>query len=49
MKAHCDFLSLENKRYISISGTTRSIVLKYIANGKSIARRYYEYNFYLME
>lgn len=45
MKAQCDFLNIENRRYISISRTTRAIVMKYLVNGKHIAKKYYDKNY----
>lgn len=45
IEAQCFFLSLEDKRYISISKTTRNMVLQYIVNGKSIAKKYYDENY----
>ncbi|WPC40177.1 hypothetical protein [Clostridium sp. JS66] len=45
IEAQCFFLSLEDKRYISFSKTTRNTVLQYIVNGKSIAKKYYDKNY----
>ncbi|MFA9396968.1 MAG: hypothetical protein ACERKV_01700 [Clostridiaceae bacterium] len=45
LKSQCFLLSLEDKKYISISRTTRTIVLQYIANNKSIAKKYYDKNY----
>jgi hypothetical protein len=41
----CFLLNLENKKYISISKTTRSIVMQYISYNKSIAIKYYDKNY----
>lgn len=38
----CFLLSLDTKNYISISKTTRTIVMQYIANNISLAKKYYE-------
>ncbi|MGH4118005.1 hypothetical protein [Clostridium sp.] len=49
IKSQCFLLSLDNNKYISISKTTRTIVLQYIVNNKSIAKRYYDKNYTDME
>lgn len=40
----CFLLNLDNKKYISISKTTRTIVMHYIAYKESLATRYYDIN-----
>jgi DNA mismatch repair ATPase MutS len=45
----CFLLSLENKRYISVSKTTRTIVMQYIAYNKSISKKYYDKEYTDME
>ncbi|NMM63953.1 hypothetical protein HBE96_14970 [Clostridium sp. P21] len=45
IEAQCFFLNLENKRYVSLSKTARNMVLQYIVNGKSIAKKYYDKNY----
>jgi len=40
----CFLLSLENKKYISISKTTRTLVMHYIAYKAALATRYYDLN-----
>ncbi|MFD3157323.1 hypothetical protein ACFIJ5_10750 [Haloimpatiens sp. FM7330] len=45
VKSQCFLLTLDNKKYISISRTTRVIVLQYIVNNKSIAKKYYDKNY----
>lgn len=44
-KPQCFLLHLDNKKYISVSKTTRTIVLQYIVNNKSIAKKYYDKNY----
>ena len=38
----CFLLNIESKKYISLSKTTRTIVIQYIANNKSISKKYYD-------
>ena len=38
----CFLLNLDNKKYISISNTTRAIVMQYISYRNSISKKYYE-------
>jgi hypothetical protein len=45
VEAQCFFLSLNDKKYVSLSETTRNMVLQYIVNGKSIAKKYYDKNY----
>lgn len=45
VKAQCVYLSLFNEKYISISRTTRTMVLQYIVNNKSIVKKYYDKNY----
>ena len=45
VKPQCFLLHLDNKKYISVSKTTRTIVLQYIVNNKSIAKKYYDKNY----
>ena len=45
MKPQCFLLSLDNKKYISVSRTTRTIVLQYIVNNQSIIKKYYDKNY----
>lgn len=45
VKSQGIFLSLDNKKYISFSRTTRTIVLQYIVNNKSIVKKYYDKNY----
>jgi len=45
VKSQCFLLSKDNKKYLSISRTTRAIVLQYIVNDKSIAKKYYDKNY----
>ncbi len=40
----CFFMSFDNKEYISISKTSRVIVLQHIVYNKSIAKKYYDKN-----
>jgi hypothetical protein len=48
-KVQCNFqcylLNLENKKYISLSKTTRAIVIHYINDNKSISKKFYEKDF----
>ncbi len=43
IKSQCFLLSLDNK-YISISKTTRTLILQYIVNKKTIVKKYYDKN-----
>ena len=45
LKSQCFLLNLDRKKYISVSKTTRTIVLQYIVNNKSIAKKYYDKNY----
>jgi len=45
VKSQCFLLNLENKKYISISRTTRTIVLQYIINNKYSVKKYYDKNY----
>ncbi|AQS05022.1 hypothetical protein [Clostridium beijerinckii] len=45
VKAQGFYLSLFNEKYISISRTTRTMVLQYIVNNKSIVKKYYDKNY----
>ncbi|MBU3146753.1 hypothetical protein [Clostridium sp. CF012] len=44
-KSQCFLLSLDNKKYISVSRTARTIVLQYIVNNKSIVKKYLDKNY----
>ncbi|WP_297429870.1 hypothetical protein [Clostridium sp.] len=45
VKAQSAYLNLFNEKYISISRTTRTMVLQYIVNNKSIVKKYYDKNY----
>lgn len=45
VQSQCFLLSLDNKKYISISRTTRTIVMQYIVNNESIAKKFYDKNY----
>jgi len=40
----CYYMNFDNKKYISISKTSRMIVLQYISNNKTINKKYYDKN-----
>ncbi len=42
LKDHSFLLSPEYNSYISVSRTTRAVILQYISNNKSLAKRYYD-------
>jgi len=45
----CFLLNLDNKKYISVSKTTRTIAIQYIADNKSISKKYYDKDYSDME
>lgn len=45
VKCQCFLLSLDSKKYISISRTSRVIVLRYITDNKSVVKKYYDKNY----
>lgn len=45
VQPQCSLLCQDCKKYISISRTTRTMILQYIVNNKSIAKKYYDKNY----